>query len=117
MTVAPIDRLSALHAALANTMSDALDAEVARMNVTRELLEIDLSDIDEETAKSISAILTLAPTARVDNALLKTIASFLKDNNITADLAADDAEDETAAAIAKLQEKRKRVALPTDFVN
>lgn len=114
MTVATTDKLGDLHGALADAMSDALDAEVERIDFTRKLYEIDTSELDEGTAKHISTAISLAPTARVDNALLKTVASFLKDNDITSELDKGETESAAAQKVRELEGKRRRVALPTD---
>jgi hypothetical protein len=98
-------------------MSDALDAEVIRIRTTVELLDVGLSGANEETAKVVSNILTLAPTARVDNGLLKTVASFLKDNSITAALGDEEGADETAEKLAELRSRRRTATLPTDLIN
>lgn len=113
---ATTDKLSDLHAALADTMNDALDAEISRIAVTTALYEIDMEQMDEKTAKHLTSALSLAPAARVDNGLLKTIASFLKDNNITTDLSDGDEEDATTVALAAMKENRRKVQLPTDLM-
>lgn len=111
---APTDKLNNLHSRLADAMSDALDAEVNRIRRTDALLEADLSELDEDTAKALSNVLSLAPTARVDNGLLKTVAGFLKDNSITADLSGGDDADETAAKLEELHKRRRVVSTPLD---
>lgn len=115
--VATTDKLSAVHGLLADTMSEALDAEKERIALTRALMELDLTDMDEAAAKSVSNILTLAPTARVDNGLLKTIAGFLKDNNITSDLDTEGEADEKLEKLKQLKAKRTVAQTPVDLMN
>ena len=79
------EKLSALHSAVADAMSNALEAESARIDKTKELYETDLSEMDEGSAKLLADALSLAPSARVDNGLLRVVSAFLKDNEITAD--------------------------------
>ncbi len=114
---APTDLLATLHAALAQTMSEALSAEQARIAMTKSFLELDTSAMSEEEMRAVSGILSLAPTARVDNALLKTIASFLKDNDITSDLSEGETADEIADKLAEMRAGRRRVPLPTDHLD
>jgi len=108
---APLNKMTDLHARLADAMSDALDAEVKRIKFTDELYEADLSVLDEDTAKQISNAISLAPSARVDNGLLKTVSSFLKDNSITADLGSNE-DDETTKKLKELQSKRRVASTP-----
>lgn len=115
--VATTDKLSTVHGLLADTMSEALDAEKQRIALTRDLMNIDPADMDEDTAKAVSGILTLAPTARVDNGLLKTIAGFLKDNNITSDLDAEGEADEKLEKLKALKAKRTIAKTPVDLMN
>ena len=98
-------------------MSDALDAEVKRIKFTDALYEVDLAELDEETAKHISQAITLAPAARVDNGLLKTVSSFLKENNITADLGGEDGEDEVTKKLDALKAARRVASTPLDALN
>lgn len=116
MSAADVKVLSNLHARLAEVMSEALTSEKARIAMSHKLMEMNLEDLDEATAKAVSDAISLAPTARVDNALLKTISSFLKENNITTDLSTDKT-DETKAALDALAGKRTKVGLPTDRLN
>lgn len=66
-------------------MTDALEAEAARIAKTKELYETPMEEMDEAAAKELANALSLAPTARVDNGLLRVVSAFLKDNDITAD--------------------------------
>lgn len=115
--VATTDKLSGLHGRLADAMSEALDAEIKRIAFTETLYETDLSTCDEGTAKAISNAISLAPSARVDNGLLKTVSAFLKDNNITSDLDSGEAESETQRQLEAMHAKRRAVSLPTDLLN
>ncbi len=117
MAVASTKDLSDLHARLATAMSDALDSEVLRIKATTFLLDnVDeaLKDLDPEEAAKIKKILALDSHARVDNGLLKTVSSFLKDNNITSDLGSAEEDDETAKTLKELQAKRRVAATPLD---
>lgn len=113
-----LNKLTGLHGRLADAMSNALDAEVKRIEFTDRLLDVNIKDIDNEAiAKQISNAISLAPTARVDNGLLKTVASFLKDNDITTDHASGNGADETMEKLAKLHAKRRVASTPLDTMN
>jgi hypothetical protein len=114
MTVATPKLLTALHGRLASAMDNALDAEINRIAATQRLYDLDFSELDEGTAKVVTQALTLAPAARVDNGLLKTVAGFLKDNSITADLSEAEGEDETQMKLKALQAKRRVAQTPLD---
>ena len=108
MAVATTKKLSDLHGKLADTFVHALKAEDARMDRITELTQVPVTD---ENAEAVSKILALAPTARVDTGLLKTISSFLKDNSITTDLGEDAGASDVKKALDELHKKRKtRVA-------
>jgi hypothetical protein len=115
--VANSKSLGDLHGRLADAMSEALDAEVARIKMSDKLMNMDLEDLDEDTLKAVSTAISLAPTARVDNALLKTVSSFLKDNSITADLSSGEEEDEKRAALDRLKSRRTIAGTPVDLLN
>lgn len=109
-------KLADLHERLTDAMSEALDAEVERIAFTSKLYEADLTELDEDTAKQISNAITLAPAARVDNGLLKTVSSFLKDNSITADLTDGTEEDAVDQKLRELATKRRAASTPLDGI-
>lgn len=114
MAVASSKLLGSLHGRLAQVMTEALEAEAERIRFTEKLYETDTSELDEATAKVIAGAIALAPSARVDNGLLKTVSAFLKDNNITADLGDGEERDIVTEQLNALASKRRVVSTPLD---
>lgn len=87
MTATP-DKLKDLHSRLTDVLSDAMED----MKLDDPLL------------------------AQANLGVMKLVSSFLKDNNITADLNTGE-QDETSAALEELQKKRRKASLPTEMMN
>jgi len=94
-------------------MSNALDAERSRIEKTKELYETPLTEMDEDSAKSLVSALSLAPTARVDTGLFRVVSAFLKDNDITADPASgSETMNEMHKRLQALREKKRNTDDP-----
>lgn len=104
MAVATTKKLSTLHGKLADTFTHALTSEIERMDKVSMLMNAAVTD---DNAEAVMKVLELDTSKRVDTGLLKTIASFLKDNSITSDLGTAEGESALDAKLSELQEKRK----------
>ena len=109
---APRRTLDSLHARLTETLDLALGAEEAKLRAHNLLVEA--AEAKEDIEGLVSAVLA---AKTVDTTLLRVIAAFLKDNEVTAPPVMDEGEETQLDRLNRLKAKRRVADTPHDQLN